>query len=323
MNNNPRVSVIIPAYNHENYVQDTIKSIIEQTYQNIELLVIDDGSKDSTWQKIQEMKEVCENRFVRVHFETKENEGSCKTLNKLLSLAQGEFVYIIASDDLAKSNAIEKEVEFLVNNEDYALVVGDDEIIDSEGKRVYWDRHRNIVYSKKEAKFLTFGAALKHMRKDINFNSDKFGTYATFAVGNYVPNGYLIRGSIFEKIGYFTPEAPLEDLWLLMQIAKYAKMKYLDEILFSYRWHSTNTVKNHTKMIEMTRTTQLFEKNNIEKVDINDCQNSFKQFLKEGYRVKRKGIPFIFEICKYEDFDVKRKVLKILSIPVSIKVINK
>ena len=45
------VSVIISAYNHENYVQDTIKSIINQTYQNIELLVIDDGSTDSTWQK--------------------------------------------------------------------------------------------------------------------------------------------------------------------------------------------------------------------------------------------------------------------------------
>ncbi len=91
---NPLVSVIIPAYNHENYVQECINSIIEQTYKNIELIIVDDGSKDSTWNKIQEMKAVCEKRFVRVHFETKENEGTCKTLNKLLSLAKGEFIYL-------------------------------------------------------------------------------------------------------------------------------------------------------------------------------------------------------------------------------------
>ena len=94
------VSVIIPAYNHEKYVQETIKSIINQTYQNIELIVIDDGSKDFTWQKILEMKDECERRFEKVHFETKQNEGTCKTLNKLLSCAQGDFIDLIASDDL-------------------------------------------------------------------------------------------------------------------------------------------------------------------------------------------------------------------------------
>ena len=46
------VSVIIPSYNHEKYIQEAIKSVINQTYKNIELLVMDDGSKDSTWQKI-------------------------------------------------------------------------------------------------------------------------------------------------------------------------------------------------------------------------------------------------------------------------------
>lgn len=70
------VSVIIPAYNHEQFIQETIGSIIAQTYENIELIVIDDGSKDSTWNKINELKETCEERFTRVHFETQENEGT-------------------------------------------------------------------------------------------------------------------------------------------------------------------------------------------------------------------------------------------------------
>ena len=107
------VSVIIPAYNHQKYVQDTIKSIINQTYQNIELIIIDDGSTDRTWQKILEMKADCEKHFKNAHFETKENEGTTRTLKKLLSLANGEYVYIIASDDIIKPSAIEKQVDFL------------------------------------------------------------------------------------------------------------------------------------------------------------------------------------------------------------------
>ena len=58
MFSNHLVSVLVPCYNHENYVQDTIRSIIEQTYSNIELLVIDDGSTDNSFNKILEMKEL-------------------------------------------------------------------------------------------------------------------------------------------------------------------------------------------------------------------------------------------------------------------------
>ena len=115
-------------------MQDTLQSILNQTYKNIELIVIDDGSSDNTWQKIEELQTQCEKRFVRVIMQTKENEGTCATLNKMLDLAQGEFIYLIASDDIAKPQAIEKEVAFLESHNDYALVVGDDELIDSQGK---------------------------------------------------------------------------------------------------------------------------------------------------------------------------------------------
>ena len=129
----PLVSVIIPVYNHEKYVQETIKSIINQTYKNIELLMLDDGSKDNSFAKTLELKEECEKRFVRVVMETKENEGTKATTNKLFELASGKYVYLIASDDLAKPNAIQKELEFLENNPDYVLAVGDDEVIDKNG----------------------------------------------------------------------------------------------------------------------------------------------------------------------------------------------
>ena len=310
------VSVIISAYNHENYVQGTIKSIIEQSYQNIELIVVDDGSKDSTWQKIQELQDECERRFVRVHFETKENEGTCKTLNKLLSLANGDYIYLIASDDLAKPNAVEKEVEFLVKNKDYALVVGDNEIIDSEGCRAYWDRKRNLVYDKKEARYLTFAHFLKTRRKNVDFSSETFGTYETLYIANYVPNGYLIRKSIFDIIGEFTPEAPLEDFWLMLQISKYAKMKYLNEILFSYRWHGANTIKNVEKIREYFQKTRAYEKDIFKERVLDNCQQSFKDYLRSGYCYKKVGISYFFELCRYEKFEKRWRVLKIFNIPI-------
>lgn len=311
MHTNPLVSVIIPAYNHENYVQDTIKSIIEQSYQNIELIVVDDGSKDSTWQKIQELQNECEKRFVRVVFETKENEGSCKTLNKLLSLAQGEFVYIIASDDLAKPNAIEKEVEFLVQNKDYALVVGDNEIIDSEGNKVYWDDNKALVYNRNEAKFLT-NVAYIQPSWNFNFNSETFGTYETLYIANYVPNGYLIRKSIFDTIGEFTPEAPLEDFWLMLQISKYAKMKYLNEILLSYRWHGANQMTNRKRMYSLTDKTMEYEQLVLENLDDKNTIIDVERIRQYGVLYKKQGIPFVFELLTYKRINNKVKVIKIL-----------
>jgi len=168
--NMPLISVIIPTYNHENYVQETINSIINQTYQNIELVIIDDGSTDSTWQKIQEMKIECEKRFSKIYFETKTNEGIALTLNKLLAQTTGDYIYLIASDDLAKPNAIEKQVEFLEKNPEYSLVVGDNEIIDSKGVICYWDKNRNNVYDEKKANFKTFSEFLQKERNEIPRN---------------------------------------------------------------------------------------------------------------------------------------------------------
>lgn len=309
---NDLISVIIPAYNHEKYVQGTIQSIINQTYQNIELIIIDDGSKDYTWQKIQEMKQVCENRFSRVVFKTQENQGTCKTFNKLITLSQGEYLYLIASDDIAKADAIEKEYNFLSKNHDYALCVGDDEFIDSESKVCYWDNELNIEYDKKKARYISFGDFLQK-NYIFSFLSNKFGRYDMLTIGNHIPNGYLVRKSIFEKIGQFTPDAPLEDYWLMLQISKYAKMKYLNEILFSYRWHNTNTAQNREKMINMTNKTKEYEEYILENLDFNTVLPIVKDVFKNGTCYKKQRIPFVFEILTYRKKQEKIKIIKLFN----------
>lgn len=314
--NSPLVSVLIPAYNHENYVQETIKSIINQTYKNIELIIVDDGSKDFTWQKIQELKEVCEARFARVHFETKQNEGTCNTMNKLLSYAQGEFIYLIASDDVAKPQAIEKEATFLVKNPDYALCVGDNEFIDADGKICYQNKDRDIVYDKESAKFKSFSEFLK-TRAHFDLKSNKFGRYDTLFRENHVPNGYLIRKSIFEKIGYFTKEAPLEDWWLMLQTSKYAKLKYLDEVLFSYRWHNANTIKQADKMNELNTKTRAYEWKALENTNLDELpvftRNIVAKYKNEGVTTSKIGIPFVITFEKYKKGTQKIRKIKLFN----------
>jgi len=294
---NSLVSVIIPAYNHEKYIHETIESIINQTYRNIELIILDDGSKDSTWDKIQEIKDKCEKRFARIHFETKENEGTCKTLNKLIYLAKGEFIYLIASDDIAKPDAIELEVKFLSKNKDYALCVGDNEYIDVESKPCDIENCKTFVKYYEKA-------------KGFKFTSKKFGQYNTIYSGNYIPNGYMIRKSILEKTGLFTPEAPLEDFYLMLQISKYAKMKYIDKVLFSYRMHDTNTIKNREKMISMQKKTLAHEQNLNNDISV---------------LVKHQGIPFIFEKLKYKKFSKDdyvyhcSKIIKLFSVQIYVQ----
>ena len=310
-----KISVLIPAYNHEKYIQSSIRSVINQTYKNIELIVIDDGSKDSTWEKICELKEECESRFIRTVLKTKENEGTSKTLKQLLSIAQGDFLYYFSSDDIIKPNAIETLKNFLENNPDYALAVGNDDLIDSEGKPCYWDDKRNIIYDKKRAIYHTFADFLQ---KDCHFKftSNKFGTYGSFYYQNYIPNGFLIRKSIFSIIEPYSPEAPLEDHFLMLQISKYAKMKYIDEILFSYRIHQNNTFTQTEKMKQLGIKTKEYEEKILERIDETKVLPEVIEVKKHGYCYKTTGIPFILEIKNYIKGNNRYKTVKLFGIKI-------
>jgi len=259
MQNNPLVSVIIPAYNHEKYIQETIFSIINQTYDNIELIIIDDGSMDLTYDKICEMEIMCRKRFTCFDFTNQENKGIIETLNSLITKTSGEYIYLIASDDIAAPHAIETELDFLAEHPDYALCVGNNDIIDENSRRCFFAENISNVYSVNEAKYTSFSFLLMQGHKRINFFSDDFGSYNNLIqFCNHIPNGYLIRKSIFEKTGLYNKEAPIEDYWIMMQIAKYSKMKYLRDTLFYYRWHGNNTISTMPKYC-LTYKTLLYE----------------------------------------------------------------
>lgn len=305
----PIVSVVIPAYNHEDYVQEAIYSIINQSYASIELIVIDDGSGDTTWQKIEACRQACEARFLRTVLLHQDNEGRSVTLNRLIQQAEGEYVYIMASDDKARANAIETLVNFLETHAEYALAVGDNELIDDKGHTIYWDRKHRVVYNRDDAAYKTFGAFLQHLC-GFSFHAAPFGEYFTFCRLNYIPNGYLVRSSVLKTHVLFTEHTPLEDYWMMLQVSKYGKMKYIDNVLFSYRWHQNNTVHNREYMQRITRLTWLQEQKNVQKPGLEKFRSIFE---KESCRIIMKfRIGNLIKYYKEETIAGRRKFLEIM-----------
>ncbi len=131
---NPLVSVVIPCYNHEQFVQESIQSVIDQDYKNIELIVIDDGSKDCSVEKIQEMIPACEERFVRFEFRHRANKGLCATLNEGARVAKGEIVGFCSSDDTLHKNKIQTQVDFFKRNTHSDFCYTQTYVFDDNGK---------------------------------------------------------------------------------------------------------------------------------------------------------------------------------------------
>ena len=304
----PLVSVVISAYNHENYIQETINSIIAQTYEKIELIIIDDGSIDLTFEKILEMENVCKERFINIIFKKQKNQGIGTTANNLINLSQGKYIYYIASDDLAKPTAIYEEVSFLEKHDDYSLVVGDNEIIDKNGIICYWDKSRNLIYEESAATHKTYGDFLR-----IKELGNNFGRYLYLYKGNHIPNGYLVRKEIYEKTGINNEKAPLDDWFMNLQIAKYAKIKYLDKVLFSYRWHHTNTSKQGQKMQLLYDLTIQYENDLLSKTDFKLVHKDALYCFLFGKIIKKVSIiNNKIEFHKYRKNNIKMWVLHIL-----------
>ena len=106
----PLVSVIMPAYNSERYITDAIESVVQQTYTNWELIVIDDGSSDGTVRRIEEQAA----RDLRIRFyKNEKNIGVSETRNRAISLANGEWVAFLDSDDIWMAEKLEKQLLFM------------------------------------------------------------------------------------------------------------------------------------------------------------------------------------------------------------------
>jgi len=236
------VTVIIPSYNHEAYVGAAIEGLLNQTHERIDLVIIDDGSSDGSIAAINSYAERCEQKFARYRFIRKPNSGLGSTLNIGIESALGEYIFINASDDVAEPDAIESLLAEMIGRDDVALVACNNHFIDGSGNRAFWSKDHKNVYNPEDAAATTFIDWLQNGRSDFDLRGEEFGSYARLLQGNYIPNGYLQRKSALVAAGMYNPVLPLEDWPMHLALARHNKFRYLDRVVFNYRWHGANTI---------------------------------------------------------------------------------
>ncbi len=244
----PLVSIVISAYNHETYVNSTLTSIANQSYPNIQLVIIDDGSSDKTADVITEFINDNTSRFINIFYISRPNKGLANTLNECLQHATGEYVYLIASDDIVANNAISILVEAMEENPKLGMACGDASFIDADNK--------TVVRTSAGKNYHTFVHFFTRNRKfySIPFNLDNdFGTYESLLGGNYIPIGPLIRKSVYTNIGYYDTTLIYEDYDCWLRIAQHYPIKFIDQILANYRTHDTNANQVLRKRISADR----------------------------------------------------------------------
>lgn len=173
----PKVSVIMPTYNAERYLRSSINSILNQTYQNFELIIIDDCSTDATPTILEEYSE----KDDRVKTITnRKNLGPAKSRNKGIKMARGKYIAVQDSDDISLPERLERQVEYLERNKDVVILGTSAYIIDDEGEPIGEDTVP--VEDKKIRKILSrrnclyHGSVMFHRKKveSLGFYREKF-----------------------------------------------------------------------------------------------------------------------------------------------------
>ncbi len=240
----PLVTAVIPVYNHEKYVVESIRSILNQTYRNIELIVLNDGSKDRSHEMVLTLVEECKQRFVRFEYINRENIGLSATLNQALAWARGEYFSALASDDVALPEKMEVLVDALeAKGPAYAAAFGNAWFIDDAGQRIRLDYDERIS---ENADGGTHADIMGHYTRgrNINCKGEEFGTYASLISGNYLPAmSNVVRTKAILDVGGWTPGNIVEDWEMWLKLCKKFKFVYVDRPVALYRWHETNTAR--------------------------------------------------------------------------------
>jgi glycosyltransferase involved in cell wall biosynthesis len=219
MQKNPKVSVILPAYNAEKYIAETIESILNQTYKDFEFIIVNDCSTDST-------KEIIENfakQDKRIRLVSNDrNLKVSKTANKGIELANGEYIARTDSDDWSYPDRLEKQLKFMESNPEVVLLSGNMEICDA------------TLNIKNQTHFPTTNDEI--IKVILQYNPT-------------VHSAMMFKKETFKNVGGYGGINSSEDYLLLMKMASKGKIANLDDVLIKYRVLNTSlTSKNKTEM---------------------------------------------------------------------------
>jgi GT2 family glycosyltransferase len=221
----PLVSVIVPSHNHGPFVEATIRSVLEQSYAPVELIVIDDASTDDSDARIGRMAGAHGFRYVR----HEQNRGLNATLQHGLDLASGEYVGLLASDDLILPEKVARQVAYLeASGHDAVFASG--YLQEADGRRL---RFAHDVL----AAMFADGSIVRHMQ-----TCDTYGPLL---------QGALFRAEVLRALTPLRARFKSDDWAMTATLVAQGRVGFINEALFVYRQHATNTFRDAWRTLPM------------------------------------------------------------------------
>lgn len=230
----PLVSIVIPAYNASNYLSKAIDSALNQTYKNIEVLVVNDGSKDNG-----KTEQIALSYGNKIRYFSKENGGSSSALNKGIKEMDGEWFSWLSHDDLYYPNKIEEEILLMrkmiaggISEEDLCnyLFFGAANLIDGQGKIIKRESKRN----------------LEKTNKKINCPNGTLNLIAIPTQDGFHGCSCMVHKKAFAKVGFFDESLRLlndMDIWFRFYTSGYT-VKFIPEVLVCGRVHASQVSRS-------------------------------------------------------------------------------
>jgi glycosyltransferase involved in cell wall biosynthesis len=217
----PRVSVILPVYNGERYLAESIESVLSQTYTAYEIVVVNDGSQDGSMEIVK--------RYIgsgRIKYVEQTNQGVANARNTGIFHSSGEFIALLDQDDAWLPDKLEKQIDFMDAHPEVALLHARVACIDGEGRPISC---RGWIYVGEEV----HGYCAEQLLS-----------------GNKIaPLTVLIRRACLGKVGVFNQScAPADDWDLWLRIAVRFPLGFLDSVVAKYRVHDSNESKKKLKL---------------------------------------------------------------------------
>jgi glycosyltransferase involved in cell wall biosynthesis len=221
-----KVSVVIPSYNHAQFISMAINSVLGQTEPDFELIIVDDGSTDDSLDII--------SGFIdpRVTILTQTNQGAHAAINRGLQEASSHYLAILNSDDVYHPQRLEKTIHTLEANSGLGMVGSYIEIIDDQNKPL------GVKHGFKDCS----PWPLEKSERSFREGSDLKATLLTENYWSTTSNFVFSRGT-FERVGDFRPLRYAHDWDFALRVARETNLAMLPEPLMSYRVHERNTIR--------------------------------------------------------------------------------
>lgn len=314
---NPKVDILLATYNGEKYIKEQVESILNQTYENIQIIISDDCSTDNTRQVLKEYEN---NEKIKVFYQEK-NLGYVKNFEFLLKQVKSNLYMLSDQDDVWKKEKVEKSVE-KIESEKLDLVFGDLEVVDENLNTLYksYNRYMHLIHK------------IKKYQKD----------YRLQYLYNCMTGCTIIsRKNWIDKVLPFPTNSKymIHDYWLGLVIALNGKVGYIEEPYILYRQHGKNQVGSK----KASKTASKLEE--VRNISINTRIGTFETYVmheeifdeklrkqnkkaleyfkmlknKKNFNFRQWGI--FFRLYKYESFSQYIKNFMVLNLPWIVKIV--